>query len=224
MKKSLKMRLLCGVLFLSAFVSAAFASCAEKTKETEKSALRGTFTYQGSRSVFFSSDRTTSDALYLDTAIYAGFDTFLNGGAYCNYKVDLKLKLSNDYSYQYNYSVVMGDANGSNDFCKMIVSVSGTFTYVEKEGNQEVSLSLPTGGTQQIYGIRVPGVWGGKGICHDEADMVQDFSYADCFADYDYTYVQARTVYVNRAEKTVSDGLLEFNPLLFNEMAKYVTY
>ena len=98
MKKSLKMRLLCGVLFVSAFVSAAFASCAEKPKETEKSALRGTFTYQGSRSVFFSSDRTTSDALYLDTAIYAGFDTFLNGGAYCNYKVDLKLKLSNDYS------------------------------------------------------------------------------------------------------------------------------
>ncbi len=228
------------LLFVGIFAGA--CDDEKKDDDTPKSALRGTFTYQ--RVVGNTSDRKLIVTTKLDEAeanpdatnlrLYTNAEPFSkawdygNGGqALFSYTINQQLKLNTDFSYTYKYSVLIANPNPwGSEIGKMDVNVSGTFTYEDKgDGAYSVSISNPTGGKQELYGINAGGdnsgyYWHWRR--HETPDFVQNFDYSDCFTAYDYAFVGARTFSVNKKEKTLDDNM--FLPTLFHEMAKYGTY
>lgn len=236
---------------ITLFASVCFISACDKEQEPAKSALRGTFSHQevigktspsnDDPSIFL----TVTDKLETAQAgingktkyLYTSYDVFkgaidspneFNGyqsRAVFAYSINQQLKLNSDFTYVYKWTVLINNpCRWGSDFGKMVVNVSGTFTF-ESNGNDEytVNLSKPTGGKQELYGTNSNNnsyywLWN----MHSEPDFVQNFDYADMFDNYDYTYVGEKTVVVNKKEKKIYDNL--FIPTIFNEMTKYGTY
>lgn len=235
MKKSIKLILL-SVLSLALLLPMLLFSACDKQESVEapKSALRGTFTYQNvvgsveeGKHLTLSADPNTTTALYSQIPTFNQGCDWKDGvkiDALFKYDINQRLKLSSDFTYTYSYSVLISNPQTwGSDIGKMEAYVVGTFTYEELgDGKYAVNISNPTGGTFKIYGIDAhyeTYYWWWR--MHEEADYVQNFDYSDCFSDYDYTFVGARKITVNKKDRSVDDNM--FNPYLFNEMTKYGT-
>lgn len=219
--------------------AALVAACGDAKVEEkgEISALRGSFTYQATigdtiDQLTISNDPSTTDSLYCSYEPFSRAWDYGNGGkALLSYSINQQLKLNANFTYSYKYTIVISNPNTwGSEIGRMNVDVNGTFTYADLgDGIFEVEISNPTAGTQEIYGIDANGLPGASDNAyywhwrvHTEPDFVQDFSHSDIFSEYDYTFVGARKLKVNKTDKTLDDNM--FIPAVFNEMAKYGNY
>lgn len=225
MKKFYKI-ILC--LSLSLAVILSFSACGKDKGETEaKSGLYGTFTYQetlglGDSRLTITHDKNKS-ALTRD-CIYSTVFPLDSGceGTSVSYNMDQRLKLNRDYTYKYDYTILLsnpGDWGAS--FARIVVSISGTFDYREtgKEGVYNVLLSNPTGGTQTIYAPQVSGKNIYSWSIHSQPDYITDYSMQGVTYD---KFVQSRMAVVDKGEKTLKDDIF-FADLLDRVMA-FSTY
>lgn len=151
--------------------------------------------------------------------------------AVMNYRINQQLRLNRDFTYSYVCSVVISNpCQWGSEIGRLEASVTGTFTSEAGEGTQSaVTLSDPTGGSLELYGISAGGDTTGyywMWRVHDVPDVVQNYDYADCFEAYGktevYKYVAGRVVTVDTEDSSLSDDL--FDPYLFDLMAQYGTY
>lgn len=210
-----------------------FTGCKDGEDQTPeaRSALRGTFTYQNEIIVPFKKE--ISDGQHLYCSLYPHRDM---GEANILYRMNQRLKLNRDYTYSYTYSVILGNPNpwGNLEQAKVAVSITGTFTYTAKPystGEYIVRLSNPTGGTEEIYGMNFSGAnpadlysWS----IHGTADYKMDFSTVSQLDNFVYDeYVEARTVYVYKAQTEDESNILTdniFYPYILDDIARYSTY
>lgn len=151
--------------------------------------------------------------------------------AVMNYRINQQLRLNRDFTYSYVCSVIISNpCQWGSEIGRMEASVTGTFTFEAAAGTSHtVSLSDPTGGSLELYGISSGGAGDGyywQWRVHETPDVVQNYDYADCFEGYEksevYQYVEGRDVTVDTENNSLSDDL--FDPYLFDLMAKYGTY
>ena len=136
------------VIFAAAISAAALCACTDdKPQESAKSGLTGTYTYQETLGV------TEADAVRithdennaLERAILSTVYPINSGleGARVSYNMDQRLKLKRDYTYEYEYSVVLGNpGDWGQRFASFTVSIGGTFTY-EKISDGLYTVGLP---------------------------------------------------------------------------------
>ena len=122
-------------------------------EETKKSDLRGTFVNNEVIDAKFK--KQIQDGNYLYSTLYPQ-SIFLNDDQGIAYRIDQRLKLNKDFTYNYEYSIVLGssDAWGSLEVSKVYVNISGTFNFknYQKENEFIVYLSNPTSGREEFYG------------------------------------------------------------------------
>lgn len=231
MKKTKKFLSVLFCLILS-LVCVLFTGCSNGDSETETiSALRGTFTNQNEITAQFKKEHADGDYLYCN--LYPHRDM-----AEINilYRINQRLKLNRDYTYAYEYSVILGNPNpwGNLEIAKLSVKITGTFTYTAKpytKGEYIVKLSNPTGGTEEIYGCNFNGanpadLYGWN--IHGTADYRIDFSSVAKLDNFTYDdYVKARTVYVYKAQtdeetSSVTDNV--FYPYILDDIGRFSTY
>lgn len=217
------------VIFAAAISAAALCACTDdKPQESAKSGLTGTYTYQETLGVTEAdavrithdennaSNRTISSTVY---PINSGLE-----GARVSYNMDQRLKLKRDYTYEYEYSVVLGNpGDWGQRFASFTVSIGGTFTY-EKISDElyTVELSDPVRGTQSGRSYRVTG-GGIYGLAmHDGDDFSIDYeAISNAGMGYD-KYVRGRTVTVNKTDNVLTDDI--FFPDLLDYLSAYGTY
>ena len=117
----------------------------------------------------------------------------------------------------------------------MEAELTGTYTYLPRaeagEGQYEVSLSAPTGGTFSVTGANMYSYMSGNGLNkwtrHETPDLVLDLSAGlDSLSAQGYDladYCSAKTVNVDAAEKQLSGDSLFFAGIL-DFTAPYNTY
>ena len=257
MKKRLKRFVIIPLLIAAlALSAAALTACGEEETAGPVSSLRGTFTYNatiGSTSgeMLYLTDDPNNDTLlgggyilYCDSA-YTPFNNA--GGGMFSYQINQNLVLARDFTYVYTYSVIIKNPQQwGATFGRMETTVSGTFEYTATSNDDkfDVLLSAPTGGTQEICGIRSNAgftnnywLW----TISDDPTYAQNFDYADCFSDYDYRFIGnvtetatgedgeeierltgERELSVDRSDNSVNDDM--FDPYLYEFMARYGKY
>ncbi len=216
-------------------ISACGSGGSDNAVEPEKSELIGTFTYQETLGA------SEADALRIThdkKNIVKGdrsriLSTFypINAnmeGTRISYNMDQRLKLKRDFTYEYEYTVVLGNpGDWGGRFAQIAVDIKGNYTYEEiSDGMYSVELSDPTGGTQKLRSYRVTG-GGIYGLAmHDSDDCVLDYSYLSGLSGYVFDeYVGSRTVVVDKAEDTqkqLDDDI--FYPGLLDYLSQYGTY
>lgn len=232
--KTLKRFLSLAVCVLLSFACLLFVGCNDgdgETAEEKRSELRGLFTNQSEKNVEFKHQIADGDYLYC--SLYPHRDM---AEISILYRTNQRLKLNRDYTYVYEYSIILGNPNpwGATEIAKLTVNITGTFTYTAKPystGEYIVKLSNPTGGTEEIYGCNFNGSnpadlysW----HIHGSADYTVDFAAVSKLNNFTYDeYVQARTVYVSKAQaegesNTVTDAI--FYPYLLDDIGRYSTY
>jgi hypothetical protein len=233
MKKILKKML---SFTLTAIVAAAclvFVGCKKETKEQEEtvSTLRGTFTYNETVITRFKKEIQDGDWLYC--SLYPQRDMVVDQEI--AYRIDQRLKLNRDYTYLYEYTVILGSPGdwGNLEVAKLAVGITGTFTYKEKpfsENEYVVKLSNPTGGTEEIYGSNLnnsPAILRNWSL-HAAADYQLDFSRITDFNSFVYDeYVCARTVSVKKAKDENESNELNddvFYSYILNDFGRFSTY
>lgn len=206
------------------------AACADKQDEEATSALRGTFTYsetinQGITVIGGSPDSIkVNNRQYLFSNVYPinyGYDQMVIA-----YGIDQRLKLNRDYTYNYDYTILISnprDWGGTN--ARLVVSISGTFEFAEgaNAGEYSVLLSNPTGGTEQLFAATITSPSNYNWSMHSQPDLTLDFSLLSRASNYQYDeYVCSRVVRVNKTTKILTDDV--FYPEILNYIALYSTY
>ena len=207
-----------------------FAACNDEQESGEQSALRGTFTYSETINQGLSvtnklpGDVEVNNKQYLFSNVWP--INYGNEGMAIAYGIDQRLKLNRDYTYSYDYTVLISnprDWGGSN--ARLVVSITGTFRFAEGANANEYSvlLSNPTGGTQQLFGATLSSPDNYQWSMHNQPDLTLDYSLLSRVANYQYDeYVCSRVVTVNKTTKQLSDDV--FYPEILNYIALYSTY
>ncbi len=206
-----------------------------KSKPTEKSELIGTFTYQETlgaseadalRITHDAGNVSKTDRMHMLSTEYP-INSNMEGHR-ISYNMDQRLKLKRDFTYEYEYTVVLGNpGEWGGRFAQIAVDVKGSYTYDQLSTDlYSVTLSDPTDGTQAVRSYRVTGA-GVYGLAmHDSDDLVLDYSYLSGLNGYLYDeYVCARTVVVDKSEnaqKQLDDDI--FYPSLLDYLSRYGTY
>lgn len=197
--------------------------------EEAESELHGTFTYQETinRGLTITHREASEFAASQRQYLFSNFYPINAGceGTPVAYNMDQRLKLNRDFTYSYEYSVLLsnpGDWGGQ--FARLAVSITGTFEYVRgSETEYSVLLSDPTGGTETIYGATLgfTGIYGWS--MHVQPDLILDFSLLSARDGYVCdVYARGRVVTVDRASHALGDDV--FYPQLLNDIARYSTY
>ena len=204
-------------------------ACSSKEENVEQSALRGTFTYsetinQGlTVTNRFPGEVEVNNRQYLFSNVWPISQG--NEGMAIAYGIDQRLKLNRDYTYSYDYTILISnprDWGGTN--ARLVVSITGTFEFAEGGANEySVLLSNPTGGTEQLFGATITSPDNYGWSMHSQPDLTLDYSLLSRVTSYQYDeYVCSRVVTVNKATKTLTDDV--FYPEILNYIALYSTY
>ena len=163
-----------------------------------ESTLRGAFV--SSESIHTKIKKEMADGQYLYLWKYPQF--LLNAETEVLYRVDQRLTLKRDFTYNWNYTIILGNPGewGNLEIAKIAVDISGTFSFHQTtfENQYSVNLSNPTFGTEEIYGCNINNMtWFGGWTMHAEPDMVNDFETLSKTGFTAYSkYVCARSVLV----------------------------
>lgn len=210
----------------------ALTSCGSKngTTKARTSDLKGTFTYNEAINTQYK--RNVDDGNYLYCSIYP--QTGIVDGEKFLYQIDQRLKLNKDYSYNYEYSITLGNPGdwGNLQLAMLHINISGTFTYTKDKNSENkfiVNLSNPTSGIEEIYGTYLnnpTSYW--QWEMHEEPDYVLDFSSLSKIENYSYDeYSCGRKVIVSKAssqeeKNTIEDNL--FFRYILETFAHFSTY
>lgn len=222
-------RIFITVLATLALLLGLTALTACKKEAPPESALRGTFTYSETinQGLVISHDApggdSANDRQYLYSNVYP-----INSGIQNTriaYGIDQRLKLNRDFTYVYEYSVLLSNPGDWGGQCaRLAVNITGTFQFIGGDtGEYTVLLSNPTGGTQQVFGATIarPDIYGWS--IHSQPDLTLDYSLLSMQEGYTYDeYVRSRVVTVNKTTKEIADDV--FYPELLNYIALYSTY
>ena len=201
-----------------------------KQSSGAESALRGTFTYSETINQGLSvtnkqpGDVEVNNKQYLFSNIYP--INYGNEGMPIAYGIDQRLKLNRDYTYNYDYTILISnprDWGGPN--ARLVVSISGTFEFAEGANANEYSvlLSNPTGGTEQLFGATLASPDNYQWSIHSQPDLSLDYSVLSRVVGYQFDeYVCSRVVSVNKTTKLLSDDV--FYPEILNYIALYSIY
>lgn len=227
--KALKILALTAALCGSA---ALFAACGEGQSQPDPSsfsALTGNFDY--SEQLACTVNRAAADRTTLTSTVYPA----VQDGAPVDYVIDARLKLVRDYTYTYTYTIDLRNSGWADAAVTVEAELTGTYTYLPRaeagEGQYEVSLSAPTGGTFSVTGANMYSYMSGNGLNkwtrHETPDLVLDLSAGlDSLSAQGYDladYCSAKTVNVDTAEKQLSGDSLFFADIL-DFTAPYNTY
>lgn len=199
-------------------------------EETQKSDLRGTFV--NNEVIDAKYKKQIQDGNYLYSTLYPQ-SIFLNDDQGIAYRIDQRLKLNKDFTYNYEYSIVLGssDAWGSLEVSKVYVNISGTFKFknYQKENEFIVYLSNPTSGREEFYGCYLRNVASFKdNEIHPEADYVLNFDSLSEIENYQFDkYVKQRTVLVRKAVLENEDNSIEDNIFfsdILDDLGHFNTY
>lgn len=199
-------------------------------EETKKSDLRGTFVNNEVIDAKFK--KQIQDGNYLYSTLYPQ-SIFLNDDQGIAYRIDQRLKLNKDFTYNYEYSIVLGssDAWGSLEVSKVYVNISGTFNFknYQKENEFIVYLSNPTSGREEFYGCYLRNFASFKdNEIHPEADYVLNFDSLSKLENYQFDkYVKQRTVLVRKAVLENEDNSIEDNIFfsdILDDLGHFNTY
>lgn len=208
----------------------ALTACGSKEKTGDVSELRGTFTYNETINQGLSVTNKTPDDFadnnkrYLFANVYP--ISYGNEGMAVAYGIDQRLKLNRDYTYLYEYSILISNPRDWGGNCaRLAVSITGTFEFAQASDTSEYSvlLSNPTGGSQQVFGMTItsPDSYGWS--MHSQPDLSLDYSVLSKLENYWYDeYVCSRVVTVNKSTKILTDDV--FYPDILNYIALYSTY
>lgn len=225
-------KIIAGLGIVTALSCIAFTGCTkDNNTATKRSELYGTFTYQetlglGDTKLRITHDTTklNSNREYISSTVYP-----INGnseGTNISYNMDQRLKLNRDYTYKYDYTVLLsnpGDWGAS--FARLLISITGTFDYRETavDGKYNVVLNDPTEGEQTVYAFTIGSSNIYNWYMHSQPDLVIDYQAAAAESGYVYDrYAGARMITVNKNDKTVSDDI--FYSDLLDYIAHYCTY
>lgn len=199
-------------------------------EETQKSDLRGTFV--NNEVIDAKYKKQIQDGNYLYSTLYPQ-SIFLNDDQGIAYRIDQRLKINKDFTYNYEYSIVLGssDAWGSLEVSKVYVNISGTFKFknYQKENEFIVYLSNPTSGREEFYGCYLRNVASFKdNEIHPEADYVLNFDSLSKIENYQFDkYVKQRTVLVRKAVLENEDNSIEDNIFfsdILDDLGHFNTY
>lgn len=199
-------------------------------EETQKSDLRGTFV--NNEVIDAKYKKQIQDGNYLYSTLYPQ-SIFLNDDQGIAYRIDQRLKINKDFTYNYEYSIVLGssDAWGSLEVSKVYVNISGTFKFknYQKENEFIVYLSNPTSGREEFYGCYLRNVASFKdNEIHPEADYVLNFDSLSEIENYQFDkYVKQRTVLVRKAVLENEDNSIEDNIFfsdILDDLGHFNTY
>lgn len=199
-------------------------------EETQKSDLRGTFVNNEVIDAKFK--KQIQDGNYLYSTLYPQ-SIFLNDDQGIACRIDQRLKLNKDFTYNYEYSIVLGssDAWGSLEVSKVYVNISGTFNFknYQKENEFIVYLSNPTSGREEFYGCYLRNFASFKdNEIHPEADYVLNFDSLSKLENYQFDkYVKQRTVLVRKAVLENEDNSIEDNIFfsdILDDLGHFNTY
>lgn len=226
------------IAILTALSLICFAACGSESTEkptAQKSKLIGTFTYQETVGdsaasplvvVHEASIIRPGDRSYMLSTVFP-----LNSGLAwqrISYNIDQRLMLKRDYTYDYEYTIVLGNpGDWGGRFGQITVNMKGEYTYEEiADELYSVTLSDPTDGSQTVrsFHIAYVGVYGLS--MHNEDDLVLDYSYLSGLNGYKFDeYSRGRTVRVDKSEdaqRQFTDNV--FYTGLFDYVAHYATY
>ena len=197
---------------------------------TEKSDLRGTFVNNEVIDAKYKKQIQDGNNLY---ATLYPLSIFLNDDQGIAYRIDQRLKLNSDYTYNYEYSIVLGSAEswGNLQVSKIYVNIFGVFQYkkYDNENSFSVRLSNPTSGKEEFYGCHIWNLSSYKdNEIHPEADYVLDFDTLSQLGNYQFDkYVQNRTVIVRKAVEENQDNTVEDNIFfsdILDDLGHFNTY
>lgn len=218
------------ILMIATLALTLLVACDSGKGDEQQSALRGTFTYSETINQGLSvtnklpSEIDVNNKQYLFSNVYP--INYGNEGMAIAYGIDQRLKLNRDYTYSYDYTILISnprDWGGSN--ARLVVSIRGTFEYAEggNASKYSVLLSNPTSGTQQLFGATITSQDNYGWSMHSQPDLTLDYSVLSKLANYQFDqYVCSRVVTVDKATKTLSDDV--FYPEILNYIATYSTY
>ena len=146
------------------------------------------------------------------------------------YTVDRRLKLSRDYTYNYQYSIILSNPRDwGRQFAKLSVEMNGTYTYTQSEDDIEsfsVELSNPTSGEESISSYRRWNDDAYNWYPHSGADYVLNIETALAADErFEYNeYIAGRTVTVVKGadDRTVQDDI--FYSYILDTISAYCTY
>lgn len=222
------------ILLLSIISISLFTGCnsnnENKSSETINSELRGTFTNKEDIETQFKSKITDGDYLY--STLYP--TTFMVEDQVILYRIDQRLKLNKNFTYNYEYSIILGNPGGwgNLEVAKLYVNISGSFTYkkMDKEPNSYiVNLSNPTSGKEEIYGSYLYNTqYLSSWVMHTAPDLVLNFDELLTTENYQFDdYVKGRSLIVTKAIDSNDNNKVEddvFYPFIIDDLAKYSTY
>ena len=207
---------------------AACSTDTDKPEKADESEIFGTFTYQetiGSRAgdLVMTSNEQNTGKHYIQATVYPIRNG--NEGQPIAYSIDQRLKLNRNFTYKYDYSILMTNTQDwGGQVARLTVRTTGEFDYTKASDNKySVLLSDPTGGTLSVTSFNVSG-GGTYGMnIHSKPDLEIDYSVVSTVDGYEYEkYVASRVVAVERSQKVLSDDV--FYPDLLDFIALYSTY
>lgn len=206
------------------------AACSKEDDSAPQSELRGTFTYSETinRGLCTTNklpgDVEVNNKQYLFSNVYP--INYGNEGTAIAYGIDQRLKLNRDFTYSYDYTILISNPRDWGGPCaRLVVSITGTFEFAKgaNESEYSVLLSNPTGGTQQLFGATITSQDNYGWSMHSQPDLTLDYSLLSRVANYQYDeYVCSRVVSVDKTTKLLSDDV--FYPEILNYIALYSTY
>lgn len=204
----------------------------ETSSNIPVSSLRGTFIYKDSITTQLM--KTFRDGDYLYSTTYP--QTLMREEQQILYRIDQSLKLNRDYTYNYRYTIILGNPGdwGNLEFANLSVNISGTFTFKEMTNKVDesyiVSLSNPTSGTEEIYGTNFNNPadiysW----TRHSQVDYVLNIEQVlDVDPSYQFDqYVKGREVIVTKAKDDTESNVVSddvFYPFILDDIGDYFTY
>lgn len=229
-------------VLLCVFACCFIAACGGEgqTDDAPKSTLIGTFTYSDALHesglyndrgepeplrIYGSEGSAASRGAHLYCTVYP-FNQLGEGGNKVSYTFDQRLKLKRDFTYSYQYNITLTNSEDwGNDFARLSVVIEGEFFYEQLEdGTWQVGLDYPAAGSLTIYGATVSRTDIYGWAINSSATYVEDIAVElERNPYYEYSrYLTARTVVVNKEEKSVSDDI--FYPDIMNDIAPYCDY
>ena len=190
------------------------------------SALRGSFT--SSEAIHTKIKHSVTDGEFLYAWKYPEF--LLSEDQNVLYRIDQRLQLKRDYTYSWNYTIILGNPDdwGNLEIAKIAVDIGGTFTYrALGDSSYAVTLSNPLSGNEMIYGCNINNFsWFGGWTMHAQPDFDNDYSHLSKTGYASFSkYVCSRTVNV----EVQQDGTKTLSSYLFyrdclHDIARYSTY
>ena len=213
-----------------ALCAAVFSACAAEEEKTVTSELYGTFTYQETLglnsplTITNDKEAVITDRKRIKSTVYP-IDSAQEGTA-VSYNMDARLKLNRDFTYKYDYSLLLSNpGDWGQPFARLTVSVVGTFTFKESDvlGKYGVILGDPTEGTESVYGFTIGGTNIYNWSMHSKPDYVVDIAVAKETLGFKCDrFVKARLVAVDKNDKSLKDDL--FDADLLDYICDYSSY